>query len=103
MLRPMGSTNLGDAVERMRMLMPEKALVALITDGLVSEDHLVYLADQRGVNGVVAAVVEASERGVENVKKIGNKVQLYTVKPDSAGRTIVSSLPQSHASTSLKT
>ena len=99
MLRPMGSTNLGDAVERLRMLRPEKALVALITDGLVSEDHLVYLADQRGVNRVVAAVVESSKEGVEKVKKIGDKVQLYTVNPDSAGRTIVSSLPQKHTST----
>jgi len=93
MLRPMGSTNLRNAVERMRMLRPEKALVALITDGLVSEDHLVYLANQRGVNRVVVAVVESSKEGVENAKKIGDKVQLYTVKPDSAGRTIVSSLP----------
>ena len=94
MLRSTGFTNLGDAVERLRILRPEKALVALITDGLVSEDHLLYLADQRGVNRVVAAVVESSKEGVENVKRIGDKVQLYTVKPDSAGRTIVSSLPQ---------
>ena len=94
MLRPAGATNLRDAVERMWMLRPEKALVALITDGLVSEDHLVYLANQRGVNRVVAAVVESSKEGVENVKKIGDKVQLYTVKPDSAGRTMVTSLPQ---------
>jgi len=102
MLRPMGATNLRNAVERMRMLRPEKALAALITDGLVSEDHLVYLANQRGVNRVVAAVVESSKEGVEKVKKIGDKVQLYTVKPDSAGRTIVSSLPQKHTSTPFK-
>jgi len=92
MLRSLDSTNLGDAVRKMRMLNPEKALIALITDGLVSRDDLNYLACQRGVNRIIAAVVDASKEGVETIKNIEDKIQLYIVKPDSAGRTIVSEL-----------
>jgi hypothetical protein len=73
-------------------LKPEGALIALLTDGLVREEDLNYLAGHAGVNRVIVAVVDATKEGVETVKTVGGKVQLYIVRPSSAGRTIVSTL-----------
>ena len=94
LLRPSGNTNVRSAAEKAFSLKPEGALIALITDGLVSKGDLEYLAGHAGVNRVVAAVVDASEEGVETVKTVEDRIQIYIVKPDKAGRTIVSELPR---------
>jgi len=94
MLRSGGDTNLEDAVHAAMALRPERALIALITDGLVDEEHLKLFAEQLKANRLVAAVVNVEE-GVETVRNIGDKAQLFLVKPDSAGRTVVSALPRS--------
>jgi hypothetical protein len=75
-LRPLDSTNLADAVRLALTLKPEKALVALLTDGLVEERDLELFAEQSKANRVIAAVVG---EGVERVKRIGDRVQLYEV------------------------
>jgi len=103
LLKSAGNTNVRDAAREAFALKPERALIALITDGLVNKSDLEYLAYHTGVNKVIAAVVDVSKEGVETVRAVEGKIQLYIVKPDAAGRTIVSSLPQRHASTSLKT
>jgi len=63
MLKPAGSTNVRDAAEKAFTLKPERALIALITDGLVNRSDLEYLACHVGVNKVIAAVVDASKEG----------------------------------------
>jgi uncharacterized protein with von Willebrand factor type A (vWA) domain len=95
MLKPLDSTNLGNAVQLTARLKPDKALVALLTDGFVSQQDLQRLAEQTQANKVVAAVVSMESDGVENVKAISDRVQLFTVKPDEAGKTIISALPSS--------
>jgi len=92
MLRPEGETNLSEAVSLASSMKPEKALIALLTDGLVDERDLKRFAEQSKANRVVAAVVTSDVKGVETVKTVGDTVQIFTVKPDSAGRTVVSSL-----------
>lgn len=92
MLRPEGGTNLSEAVSLASSMKPEKALIALLTDGLVDERDLKRFAEQSKANRVVAAVVTSDVKGVETVKTVGDTVQIFTVKPDSAGRTVVSSL-----------
>lgn len=92
LLKSAGNTNVRDAAEKAYALKPERTLIALITDGLVSRNDLEYLAGHDGVNKVIAAVVDASKEGVETVKAVGDKIQLYIVKPDSAGRTVISLL-----------
>ena len=92
-LKPAGNTNVRSAAEKAFALKPEGALIALITDGLVSKNDLEYLACHAGVNKVIAAVVDASKEGVETVRAMEGKIQLCVVKPDSAGRTLVSDLP----------
>jgi hypothetical protein len=96
-LRPLESTNLADAVRLALTLKPERALVVLLTDGRVEEGDLELFAEQSEANRVVAAVVG---RGVERVKRIGDRVQLYEVKPDKAGRTLIYEL---HFSPNLST
>jgi hypothetical protein len=51
---------------------------------------LELFAEQSKANRVVAAVVG---EGVERVKRIGDRVQLYEVKPDEAGKTLICELP----------
>jgi len=92
LLKSAGNTNVRDAAEKAYALKPERTLIALITDGLVSRNDLEYLAGHDGVNKVIAAVVDASKEGVETVRAVGDKIQLYIVKPDSAGRTVISLL-----------
>jgi len=89
-LRPLDATNLADAVRLALTLKPEKALVVLLTDGRVEEDDLELFAKQSNANRVVAAVVG---EGVERVRRVGDRVQLYEVKPDEAGRTLICELP----------
>ena len=91
-LRPSGGTNLGAAVKRAIELKPKKALIAVLTDGLVREDDLLYLAEQAEANRVVAAVA-SNEEGVRRVKRVAGKIHIYVVKPNEAGRAIVSELP----------
>jgi hypothetical protein len=91
-LKPLDSTNLAGAVRLALTLKPEKALVALLTDGLVEERDLELFAEQSKANRVLAAVVG---EGVERVKRIGDRVQLYEVKPDEAGKTLIRELPRS--------
>jgi len=93
LLKSAGNTNVRDAAEKAFALKPERTLIALITDGLVNEGDLEYLASHAGVNKVIAAVVDASKEGVETVRTVEDKIQLYIVKPDSAGRALVSNLP----------
>lgn len=95
MLKPLDSTNLGNAVQLTARLKPERALIALLTDGFVVQQDLQRLAEHTQANKVVAAVVSVESGGVENVKSISEKVQLFTVKPDEAGKTIISALPSS--------
>ena len=95
MLKPLDSTDLGTAVQLTARLKPEKALVALLTDGFASQQDLQRLAEQTRANKVIAAVVSVEACGVENVKAISDRVQLFTVKPDEAGKTIISVLPAS--------
>jgi len=92
LLRSDGGTNLEVAARLASSLKPDKALVALITDGLVDEESLKRFAEQSRVNRVVAAVVASGAGGLERVQIVGDRVQIFTVKPDSAGQTIVSSL-----------
>jgi len=89
-LKPLDSTNLADAVRLALTLKPEKALVALLTDGRVEERDLELFAEQSKANRVVAAVVG---EGVERVKRIGDRVRLYEVRPDEAGKTLICELP----------
>ena len=89
LLKSAGNTNVRDAAKKAFALKPERTLIALITDGLVDRSDLEYLAYHSGVNKVIAAVVDASKEGVETVRAVGGKIQLYIVKPDSAGKTIV--------------
>jgi hypothetical protein len=51
---------------------------------------LELFAEQSKANRVVAAVVG---EGVERVKRIGDRVQLYEVKPDETGKTLICELP----------
>ncbi len=92
LLRSGGNTNLEDAVRASMNLKPEKALIALLTDGQVDPDHLRLFAEQSEANRLMTAVVDA-EKGVEAVENIGDRVQLFIVKPDAMGRTVVSALP----------
>jgi hypothetical protein len=87
-LRPSGGTNLLDAVHLTMRFRPEKALIVLLTDGFVDEEHLQRFADQSKANRVVAAVVDSGAKDV--IKSVGDRTQLFIVKPDSAGRTVVS-------------
>lgn len=88
MLRPSGSTNLLDAVHLTMRFRPEKALIVLLTDGFVDKQHLQHFADQSKANRVVAAVVDSGAKDV--IKSVGDRAQLFIVKPDSAGRTVIS-------------
>ena len=92
-LRPSGGTNLGAAVEGAIGLKPKNALIAVLTDGLVREGDLLRLAEQAEANRVVAAVF-SNEEGIRRVREVAGKVHIYVVKPDEAGRTIVSELPK---------
>ena len=93
MLKPLDSTNLESAVQLTARLKPEKALVALLTDGFVSQQDLQRLAEQTQANKVVAAVVSVETCGVKNLEAVRDRVQLFIVKPDEAGKTIISALP----------
>ena len=88
LLRAGGNTNLEDAVRAAMNLRPERALITLLTDGQVDPGHLRLFAEQSGANRLVAAVVNLYED--EAVMQVGDRVQLFAVKPDSAGRTVVS-------------
>jgi len=92
LLRPGGDTNLKDAVSVAMSLKPERALIALLTDGLVDPDHLELFAKQSGANRLVAATVSVGG-GVETVKRVGDRVQLFIVKPGCLGKTVVEALP----------
>ena len=92
MLKPLDSTNLESAVQLTARLKPNKALVALLTDGFVSQQHLQQLALQTQANKVIAALVTVKADSMENMKPITDKVQLFSVKPDEAGKTIISAL-----------
>ena len=89
-LRSSGSTNLAGAVRLALTLKPEKALVALLTDGFVEERDLELFAEQSKANRVVAAVVG---EGVERVRRVCGRVQLFEVRPDEAGKTLIRELP----------
>jgi hypothetical protein len=89
-MRPLDSTNLADAVRLALTLKPERALVALLTDGRVGEGDLELFAKQSKANRVIAAVIG---EGIERVKRIGDRVQLYEVRPDEAGKTLIHELP----------
>ena len=91
-LVPLDSTNLLDAVKTALTLKPKRALIAALTDGLVAPTHLSELASQAGANRVVAAVV-SNEEGLKTVKQVAGRICIYIVKPDEAGKTIVSELP----------
>jgi hypothetical protein len=82
--------DLGAAVKRAAELKPKEALVAVLTDGLVRRGDLEWLAEQAEANGFVAAVVSNGE-GIRRVRE--GKVRIYAVKPDEAGKTILSELP----------
>lgn len=92
MLKPLDSTNLESAVQLTARLKPNKALVALLTDGFVSQQHLQQLALQTQANKVITALVTVKADSIENMKPIADKVQLFAVKPDEAGKTIISAL-----------
>mgnify|MGYP001084241093 CR=1 FL=1 len=97
LLRHMDWTNLEVAVRLAVRLKPERALMALVTDGLVVGEDLQRLAEQSRPNRVVAAVVDAKMKGVETVKTVGDRVQIFVVKPDMAGKTMASALPFKHS------
>jgi class 3 adenylate cyclase len=95
MLKPLSTTNLGNAVQLTARLRPEKALVALLTDGCVLPQDLLQLAQQTRANKVIAAVVSVEAEGVENLRAISDKIQLFEARPDKTGKTIISMLPKS--------
>lgn len=92
LLRSNGNTNLEAAVHVTLTLKPERALIALLTDGFVDEEHLKHFADHSKANRLLAAAVILDERNAETMMTVGDRVQLFAVRPDSAGRTIISSL-----------
>ncbi len=94
MLKPLSTTNLGNAVQLTARLRPEKALVALLTDGCVLPQDLLQLAEQTRANKVIAAVVSVKADGVDNLRAISNKIQLFEARPDKTGKTIISMLPK---------
>ncbi len=95
MLKPLSTTNLGNAVQLTARLRPEKALFALLTDGCVLPQDLLQLAQQTRANKVIAAVVSVKAEGLENLRAISDKIQLFEARPDKTGETIISMLPKS--------
>ncbi|MHA1632260.1 MAG: hypothetical protein ACTSXC_05560 [Candidatus Freyarchaeota archaeon] len=90
MLRSGGGTNLYEAVNLSLKLKPEKALVAVITDGFVAPKDLKYLEEQTKANKVIVAIT--NPLGKENVLRYGEKITVYEAKPDNAGRIVVEEL-----------
>jgi len=90
MLRSGGNTNLYEAVDLSLKLKPEKALLAVITDGFVTPEDLKYLEEQTKANKVIVAVT--NPMGKENVLKYGDKIAVYEAKPDNAGKIVVEEL-----------
>lgn len=90
MLQPYGDTNLYEAVNLSLKLKPEKALVAVITDGFIMPEDLKYLEEQTKANKVIVAVT--NPLGKENVLRYGDKITVYEAKPDNAGKIVVEEL-----------
>lgn len=94
-LKPLGTTNLGNAVQLTARLRPDRALIALLTDGYVAPEDLLQLSEQTQANKVIAAIVSVEARGVENMKAVSKRADLFEVRPDKTGKTIISMLPKS--------
>ena len=96
-LRPEGSTNLRSAVNLAGSKGLERSLLVLITDGLVDPNHMREFSKRSRVSRAVVAVVNADARGIETVKTADPSVQIFVVRPDALGRTVISSLPRKGA------
>jgi hypothetical protein len=100
LLKPRGITNLATAVQLTTTLRPHKALIALLTDGYITPQDLWCLTEQTQANKVIAAIANPTDpktaQGKQNLNALSEngQVQLFEVRPDEAGKTIISLLPK---------
>jgi hypothetical protein len=100
LLKPRGITNLVNAVQLTTVLRPRKALIALLTDGYVTQQELWCLTEQTQANKVIAAIANPANEtteGIKNLKALSDEhrdIQLFEVRPDKAGKTIIELLPK---------
>jgi hypothetical protein len=88
-LRPLSNTNLDRAVHFTSKVKPDKALIALMTDGQVRQGDIDLLLKHTSANKVVIAVVDVDQQGINTVKTASSKAALYIVKPDVTGKILV--------------
>jgi hypothetical protein len=88
-LKPLSNTSLDRAVELAAKVKPDKALIALVTDGQVKQDDISLLLKHTNANKVVIAVVDVDQHGINTVKTASSKAALYIVRPDVTGKILV--------------
>jgi len=88
-LRPLSNTNLDRAVHFTSKVKPDKALIALMTDGQVRQGDIDLLLKHTNANKVVIAVVDVDQQGINTVKAASSKAALYIVRPDVTGKILV--------------